>query len=125
MGDDDVRGNRRAHDKGAHGARTVDDEDQSGRPARAEVLRVDRWIYSLLAEHLPADVDLEGGIRRVGPDHRAQEVLLRLRRVCAEFLPHSEFMVPRCIKSLGKDWASKCWMQVTVTCNAHGHPVEK
>merc|ERR1712118_379092 len=46
-------------------------------PPELQVQRVDRWVYPLLAEHLPADVDLEGGVRRVGPDDRAPQVLLR------------------------------------------------
>merc|ERR1712190_549731 len=50
--------------------------DQGRGPARAQVLRVDRWVDPLLAEHLPADVDLQGRVRRVRPHHRAQEVLL-------------------------------------------------
>merc|ERR1712037_636387 len=111
------------YDKGAHSSRAFDDENQGGGPSRAEVLGVDRRVDSLLVEHLPADVDFEGGVRRVGPDHRAQEVLLRLRRARAEFSSCFELMAPRGITSLGEVWASKCWMQVTVTCNAHGYPV--
>merc|ERR1712037_381977 len=108
------------YDEGAHSSRAFDDENQGGRSSRAEVLGVDRRVDSLLVEHVPADVDFEGGVRRVGPNHCAQEVLLRLRRACAEFLFCFELMVPKGITSLGKGWASKCWMQVTVTCKAHG-----
>merc|ERR1711879_903055 len=77
-GHDDVRGNRRAYDKGAHSTRALDHENQSGRSTRAEVLSVDRWVDSLFFEYFPADVDFEGRICRVGPNNRAQEVLLRL-----------------------------------------------
>merc|ERR1712060_594008 len=53
--------------------------DQSRRAAGAQVLGVDRWVNLVLAQHLPADVDLQGRVRRVWPDHRAQEVLLSPR----------------------------------------------
>merc|ERR1711972_89798 len=43
----------------------------------------DRRIHPLVSEHLPADVDLEGGVRRVGPYHRAQEVLLKRTASCS------------------------------------------
>merc|ERR1719473_1493000 len=45
-------------------------------PPRAQVLRVDRRLHPLVALHLPADVDLEAGVRRVGPLRRASQVLL-------------------------------------------------
>merc|ERR1712108_9053 len=43
---------------------------------REEVLRLDRRIHPGLSLHLPADVDLQAGVRRVWPIHRAQEMLL-------------------------------------------------
>ena len=43
---------------------------------RAQVLRLDRWFHSRLPLYLPADVDLEAGVRRVWTLHRPQEVLL-------------------------------------------------
>merc|ERR1712014_441659 len=58
---------RRAHDQGTHGLGALHDEDQGCRPARAQVLRVDWWLHPLLAQYLPADVDLQGRVRRVGP----------------------------------------------------------
>merc|ERR1712060_47197 len=73
----DVRWHWRAHDQGTHGPGTVHDEDQGRRPAGAQVFRVDRWLHSFLAQHLPADVDLQGRVRRVRPHDCAQEVLLR------------------------------------------------
>merc|ERR1712228_444672 len=51
-------------------------ENQGRGPSRAQVLGVDRWLHPVLAEHLPADVDLQGRVRRVRPNHRPQEVLL-------------------------------------------------
>merc|ERR1711935_1281486 len=44
--------------------------------SREEVLRLDRRIHPRLSLHLPADVDLQAGVRRVRPIHRPQEVLL-------------------------------------------------
>merc|ERR1712186_320771 len=71
---------RRAHDQGAYGSRSVDDEDQGGCSTRAEVLSVDRWLHPFLAEHLSTDVDLKGRVRRVRANHRPQEVLLSAGR---------------------------------------------
>ncbi len=41
-----------------------------------EVLRVDRRVDSGLPVHLPADVDLQAGVRRVRSRHCPPEVLL-------------------------------------------------
>merc|ERR1712182_76645 len=72
----DVPGHRRAHDEGAHGARAVDDEDQGDCAAGAQVLGLDRRVDLVVAVDVPADVDLEDGVRRVRADHRAPQVLL-------------------------------------------------
>merc|ERR1711988_1644711 len=40
------------------------------------VLRLDRRIHPGLPLHLPADVDLQAGVRRVRPRHRPPQVLL-------------------------------------------------
>merc|ERR1712203_577013 len=72
----DVCRHRRAHDQGTHRPGAIHNEDQSRCAARAQVLRVDWWLHPVLAEHLPADVDLQGRVRRVGSHHRPQEVLL-------------------------------------------------
>merc|ERR1711959_601938 len=45
-------------------------------PPGAQVLRVDWRIHSGLALYLPADVDLQGGVRRVGPLDCPPQVLL-------------------------------------------------
>jgi actin beta/gamma 1 len=50
-------------------------------PPRPQVLRLDRRLHPGLPLHLPADVDLEAGVRRVRSGHRAQEVLLVWRVV--------------------------------------------
>merc|ERR1712173_470178 len=46
-----------------------------------EVLRLDRRIHPGLSLHLPADVDLQAGIRRIWPWNCPQEVLLDIRRI--------------------------------------------
>merc|ERR1712055_151840 len=43
---------------------------------REEVLRMDRWLHPRLPVHLPADVDLQAGVRRVRTLHRPPQVLL-------------------------------------------------
>jgi hypothetical protein len=45
--------------------------------SRAQILGVDRWFHPCVAFHVPADVDLEAGVRRVRAVHRPPQVLLR------------------------------------------------
>merc|ERR1711959_241815 len=73
---DDVPGHRRAHDEGADSAGALDDEDQGDRAPGAQVLGVDRWVDLVVSVDVPADVDLEDGVRREWPNHRAPQVLL-------------------------------------------------
>merc|ERR1712070_1060834 len=63
------------------GARARLDEGQGHRAPGAQVLGVDRRLHPLVALDLPADVDLQAGVRRVWPVDRAPQVLLSLRRV--------------------------------------------
>ncbi|CAB0001012.1 unnamed protein product, partial [Nesidiocoris tenuis] len=49
-------------------------------PPREEILRMDRWIHPCLPVHLPTDVDLETGVRRIRPRHRPPQVLLNDHR---------------------------------------------
>merc|ERR1712164_196054 len=56
------------------------DEGQDHCAARAQVLCLDRRLHPLVALHLPADVDLQAGVRRVGPVHRPPQVLLSSAR---------------------------------------------
>merc|ERR1712062_788655 len=51
-------------------------QDQDHRSPREEVLRLDRRLHPGLPLHLPADVDLQAGVRRVRPRHRPPQVLL-------------------------------------------------
>ncbi|KAF9289505.1 hypothetical protein BGZ68_009195, partial [Mortierella alpina] len=52
------------------------DEGQDRCSPRAQVLRLDRRIHSRLPLDLPADVDLEDGVRRVWSFHCPPQVLL-------------------------------------------------
>ena len=54
-------------------------EGEGDRTARTEVLGVDRWLHPGLPVHLPADVDLQAGVRRVRTRHCSQEMFLRER----------------------------------------------
>merc|ERR1712118_534119 len=62
---------------GADSSRTIYDEDQGGGAPGKEVLCVDWWLHPVFTEHIPADVDLQAGIRRVWPHDCPPEVLLR------------------------------------------------
>merc|ERR1712079_107217 len=44
-------------------------QDQDHRSPREEVLRLDRRLHPGFPLHLPADVDLQAGVRRVRPLH--------------------------------------------------------
>merc|ERR1712047_115605 len=55
-------------------------------PPREEVLRLDRRLHPGFPLHLPADVDLQAGVRRVWPIHCAQEMLLSLLSFFIAFL---------------------------------------
>merc|ERR1712217_502847 len=63
--------------EGDHRPGSQHNEDQDHRSPREEVLCLDRRIHPRFSFHLPADVDLQAGVRRIRPLHRAQEVLLR------------------------------------------------
>merc|ERR1712226_1583659 len=62
--------------EGDHCPGSLHHQDQDHRSPREKVLRLDRRLHPGLPLHLPADVDLQAGVRRVRPLHRAQEVLL-------------------------------------------------
>lgn len=67
---------RWSYAEGNHCPRSINHENQNHRTPREEILRMDRRIHPRLSVHLPTDVDLQTGIRRVRPFHRAQEMLL-------------------------------------------------
>ena len=50
---------------------------QDRRAPRAEVLRLDRWLHLGIPVYLPADVDLQAGVRRERSLNRPPQVLLR------------------------------------------------
>lgn len=66
----------RPYAEGNHRSRPILHEGQDHRSSRAQVLRLDRWFHSRLALYLPADVDLQAGVRRVWTFHRPPQVLL-------------------------------------------------
>ncbi|KAJ3555638.1 hypothetical protein NPX13_g10316 [Xylaria arbuscula] len=53
------------------------------RSSRAKVLRLDRWFYLGFAIYLPADVDLQAGVRRERSFDRSPQVLLSYAYVLA------------------------------------------
>merc|ERR1712109_415404 len=61
----------------------------SRNPPREEVLRLDRRLHPGFSLHLPADVDLQAGVRRVRPLHRPPQVLLSAHSPCS-LLPRGE-----------------------------------
>merc|ERR1712223_1558027 len=68
----------RQNAEGDHRPGSLHHQDQDYRSPREEVLRLDRRIHPGLPVHLPADVDLQAGVRRVRPRHRPPQVLLNI-----------------------------------------------
>merc|ERR1712060_975999 len=66
----------RAHDQGIDSPCTIHHEDQSRGASRAQVLGLDWRVNPIIPVNLSADVDLEGGVRRIGSDDRAPQVFL-------------------------------------------------
>ena len=54
----------------------IHNEDQNRCSTREEVLRLDRRIHPCFPLHLPTDVDLQAGVRRVWSIYCAQKMLL-------------------------------------------------
>lgn len=67
----------RPYAEGDHRSGAVVHEGQDHRASGAQVLRLDRWFDSGLPVHLPADVDLQAGVRRERTLDRSPQVLLR------------------------------------------------
>merc|ERR1712088_1099346 len=66
----------RQNAEGDHRSCPLHHQDQDHRSPREEVLRLDRRIHPGLPLLLPADVDLQTGVRRVRPRHCPPQVLL-------------------------------------------------
>merc|ERR1712192_169300 len=62
--------------EGDHRPGSLHHQDQDHRSPREEVLRLDRRLHPGFPLHLPADVDLQAGVRRVRPIHCPPQVLL-------------------------------------------------
>merc|ERR1712151_1432348 len=71
-----VRRHRRTHDQRTDSPRAFYHENQSRGSSRAQVLSLDRRVDPFFPVDFPANVDLEGGVRRVWSDNRAPQVLL-------------------------------------------------
>ena len=67
----------RPYAEGDHCSCSLIHEGQDHCSSRAKVLRLDRWFYSGLPLHLPADVDLQSGVRRERSFDRSPQVLLK------------------------------------------------
>merc|ERR550525_1232107 len=63
---------------GDHCPGSLHHQDQDHRSPREEVLRLDRRIHPRFPLHLPADVDLQAGVRRVRPSYCPPQVLLNI-----------------------------------------------
>merc|ERR1711990_594460 len=97
--------NCRQNAEGDHRPGSLNHEDQDHRSPREEVLRLDRRLHPGFPLHLPADVDLQAGVRRVRPLHCAQEVFLRSLQLQA-----TSATLPPC--DLGRPPDIKCWVLV-------------
>merc|ERR1712243_305241 len=69
--------NRRQNAEGDHLPGPNYHEGQNHCSTREKILRLDRRIHPRLPLHLPTDVDLQTGVRRVWSFHRAQKMLLK------------------------------------------------
>merc|ERR1712212_224284 len=67
-----------AYAEGDHRPCPLHHQDQDHRSPREEVLCLDRRLHPGLSVHLPADVDLQAGVRRVRALHCPPQVLLNL-----------------------------------------------
>jgi hypothetical protein len=79
-GDYHVPGPAGPRPEGDRGPRPVRRARARRGPGRAQVLGVDRRLHPRLAQLVPADVDLQAGIRRGRPHYRPPQVLLSPRR---------------------------------------------
>merc|ERR1712078_261233 len=100
----DVHWHRRANDEGAHCPCAVNNEDQGCCASGEEVLCVDWWLHPFFVEHLPADVDLQGRVRRVWADDCPQEVLLRTQHEYVE-----DGVTTHCFRVFCRAWAVVEW----------------
>merc|ERR1711862_255180 len=57
---------------------SIHHQDQDHCSTREKVLCLDRRIHPCFPLHLPADVDLQAGVRRVRPSHCPPQVLLNI-----------------------------------------------
>merc|ERR1711872_292432 len=89
---------RRQDAEGDHCPRPQHHQDQDHCSPREEVLRLDRWLYPCLPFHLPADVDLQAGVRRVRTLHCPPQVLLNV--CCFTVVLSSSHVLPSYVTTL-------------------------
>merc|ERR1712141_54205 len=77
--------------------RPINNEDQDYCSTREEVLCMDRRLHLGISLHLPTDVDLKAGIRRIWPIHRPQNASKQDRLLCSNiFQFHFPSLSPPC-----------------------------
>merc|ERR1712018_143613 len=76
----------RQNAEGDHRSCPLHHQDQDHCSSREEVLCMDRWLHPGLPVHLPADVDLQAGVRRVRPIHCPPQVLLNCLIIVNTFI---------------------------------------
>merc|ERR1712227_793969 len=79
----------RQNAEGDHRSCPIHHQDRDHCSTREKVLRLDRRIHPCFPLHLPADVDLQAGVRRVRPSHCPPQVLLSQpfyrSHICCQF----------------------------------------
>merc|ERR1712014_407793 len=110
---------QRPYAEGDHRSGPIQHEGQDHRPARAQVLCLDRWFHPGLPLDLPADVDLEAGVRRERFLHCAQEVLLSAV-LCATSVTAAKDPLVAYLREYGKQRKqrdARSGFSVTVGCS--------
>jgi actin beta/gamma 1 len=93
--------------EGDHCSCSFVDEGQDHCSSRAEILCLDRWFHSRLSLDLPADVDLEAGVRRERSFDRAPQVLLNV-------LTRGVTRLGRSLQHVVRDRLAKCGPRLDV-----------
>merc|ERR1711872_1068829 len=89
---------RRQDAEGDHCPGSQHHQDQDHCSSREEILRMDRWLHPRLPLHLPADVDLQAGVRRVRTLHCPPQVLLNV--CCFTVVLSSSHVLPSFVTTL-------------------------
>merc|ERR1711924_397185 len=103
--------------------------DQGDRSPGAQLLGLDRRVDPVVAVDVPANVDLEDGVRRVRADHRAPQVLLsacamaRIKRSSGARRPGCTRHTVRCSRciELLRGYAPATSSSLSGHCGRMGH----